>query len=367
MLPEQAESILRQVADAITVQAPDGRLLYANDAAVRTLGFETREELLSAPLEQLVAPYELLAPDGSPFPLERLPGRLALTGVDSEQLLRYRVRATGEVRWVVARGTAVHGEDGAVAYAINVFRDVTDRQQAEERLHAALALEYVADGVFLLDAEGVIRFWNPAAEAITGLRVGDVVGRSAAEAIPGWEAIAERVAAGADGRPESVPLELDGREVWLSIGAVGFGEGAVFAFRDLTEERGLDQLKADFVSTVSHELRTPLAAIYGASRTLLRGDIELEEEQRGTLLEVIGHEADRLAQDRERHPLGQPAGLGEPPDQRGELRCALARARGRRGRTNAPARANHAGGTGTPSRCRGSAATPTRCGRSSRT
>jgi PAS domain S-box-containing protein len=293
--PEQAESILRHVADAITVQAPDGRLLYANDAAVRTLGFETQQELLSAPMEQLVGPYELLAPDGSPFPVEQLPGRLALTGVDSEQLLRYRVRATGEVRWAVVRGTAVHGEDGAVAYAINVFHDVTDRQQAEERQHAALALEYVADGVFLLDAEGVIRFWNPAAEAITGLRVGDVVGRPAAEAIQGWETIAERVAAGADGRPESVPLELDGREVWLSIGAVRFGEGAVFAFRDLTEERGLEQLKADFVSTVSHELRTPLAAIYGASRTLLRGDIELEEEQRGTLLEVIGHEADRLA------------------------------------------------------------------------
>jgi PAS domain S-box-containing protein len=293
--PEQAESILRHVADSITVQAPDGRLLYANDAAVRTLGFETQEELLSAPLERLVSAYELLSPDGSPFPLERLPGRLALAGTDSEQLVRYRIRETGEERWAVVRGTAVHGEDGEVMYAINIFSDVTDRQQAEERLHAALALEYVADGVFLLDSEGVIRFWNPAAEAITGLRAAHVVGRPAAEAIPGWDSIEERVAAGADGRPETVPLELDGREVWLSIGAVGFGEGAVFAFRDLTEERGLEQLKADFVSTVSHELRTPLAAIYGASRTLLRGDIDLGDDQRGTLLELIGNEADRLA------------------------------------------------------------------------
>ena len=71
--------------------------------------------------------------------------------------------------------------------------------------------------------------------------------------------------------------------------------GTVFAFRDLTEERGLEQLKSDYVSTVSHELRTPLAAIYGASRTLLRGDVELGEERRGSLLEMIGNEADRLA------------------------------------------------------------------------
>ena len=62
----------------------------------------------------------------------------------------------------------MHDDDGRVAYAINIFRDITDAQRAEERQHAALALEYVADGVFLLDTDDVVRFWNPAAEAITG-------------------------------------------------------------------------------------------------------------------------------------------------------------------------------------------------------
>ena len=292
---EHAESILRHVADAITVQARDGRLLYANDAALRTLGFETQEELLEAPLSALMSRYELLSPDGTPFPLDRLPGRLALGGVESEQLVRYRVHETGEERWAVVHATPVFDDDGAVAYAINIFRDVTDAQRAEERQHAALALESVADGVFLLDCDGVIRFWNPAAEAITGLAPARVVGRRADEAIPGWQDLAERIATAPERRPVSVPVELEGREVWLSIGAVAFAEGTVFAFRDLTEERGLEQLKSDFVSTVSHELRTPLAAIYGASRTLLRGDIELAEEQRDSLLGVIGNEADRLA------------------------------------------------------------------------
>jgi PAS domain S-box-containing protein len=292
---DQAESILRHVADAITVQAPDGRLLYANDAAVRALGFETQEALLDAPLSELMSRYDLLCPDGTPFPVEQLPGRLALGGVESEQLMRYRIHETGEERWAVVHGTPVHDDDGSVVYAINIFRDVTDAQRAEERQHAALALEYVADGVFLLDAEGFVRFWNPAAETITGLSSREVVGRRTEEAIPGWTAISERIATGPERRPVSVPLELQGREVWLSIGAVSFAEGTVFAFRDLTEERGLEQLKSEFVSTVSHELRTPLAAIYGASRTLLRGDIELADEQRGSLLEVIANEADRLA------------------------------------------------------------------------
>jgi PAS domain S-box-containing protein len=292
---EQAESILHHVADAITVQAPDGRLLYANDAALRALGFETREELLNAPLAQLMSHYDLLWPDGTPFPVDQLPGRLALGGVESEQLLRYRVHETGEERWALVRATPVRDDDGSVAYAISIFRDVTDAQRAEERQHAAVALEYVADGVFLLDTDGVIRFWNPAAEAITGLPSAEVVGHGAEEKIPGWAGIAERIATDADRRAVTVPVELGGKEVWLSIGAVTFAEGTVYAFRDLTEERGLEQLKSDFVSTVSHELRTPLAAIYGASRTLLRGDIDLGEEQRGSLLEVIANEADRLA------------------------------------------------------------------------
>ena len=80
---------------------------------------------------------------------------------------------------------------------------------------------------------------------------------------------------GAAARPETLPLELGGRELWLSISGVGFAEGTVYAFRDLTEERALEQLRSDFVSTVSHELRTPLAAIYGAAMTLRRPDVAL--------------------------------------------------------------------------------------------
>src|SRR5262249_57087139 len=72
-------------------------------------------------------------------------------------------------------------------------------------------------------------------------------------------------------------------------------DGSVYAFRDLTEERTVETLKSDFVSTISHELRTPLAAIYGAALTLRREDVPLGEPQRAGLLEVIASESDRLA------------------------------------------------------------------------
>ena len=60
---------------------------------------------------------------------------------------------------------------------------------SEQRAHAARALAFVADGVMLVDEEGIVRIWNAAAEVITGLPEREIVGREVAEAIPGWAAI----------------------------------------------------------------------------------------------------------------------------------------------------------------------------------
>jgi PAS domain S-box-containing protein len=165
---------------------------------------------------------------------------------------------------------------------------------AEERAHSALVVEQVADGVCLVDADGVIRLWNPAAERITGLPAVDAVGQHAEEVFDSWRAI-EALSRNPHLPATTQAVEIDGRELWLSITGVGFEGGSVYAFRDLTAERAVERLKTDFVSTVSHELRTPLAAIYGAALTLRRQDVRLSEPQREGLLEVVASESDRLA------------------------------------------------------------------------
>jgi PAS domain S-box-containing protein len=167
-------------------------------------------------------------------------------------------------------------------------------EEVERRAQAARALETIADGVVLLDNDERILLWNNAAEALTGLKAADLIGRAAREALPGYADHVVEV--DVDGRPQTVPLEINGRELWLSFSAVRFEEGTVYVFRDLTEERVLEQMRSDFVATVSHELRTPLAAIYGAAVTLRRTDLDLAEEMRDRLLEVVADESDRLAQ-----------------------------------------------------------------------
>ena len=170
-------------------------------------------------------------------------------------------------------------------------------READERSQAARVLGSVADGVFLVDSAGVVRLWNPAAEAITGLPAEAVLERPADDAIPGWAEIAKSLVVasiGAGGRATTVPIEIEGRELWLSITGVGVAEGTVYAFRDLTEERRLEQLKEDFIATVSHELRTPIAAVHGAAKTLEREDIVLPDESRRDLLAIIAEQSVRL-------------------------------------------------------------------------
>jgi PAS domain S-box-containing protein len=215
-----------------------------------------------------------------------------------------RGRTLGVISFVAAESGRRYGPaDLALAEelarrASSAIENTQLYREVEERAQAARVLETVGDGVFLVDVDGVVRLWNRAAEAITKLTRAEVLGRRADEVLSGWHDLATRVpVAGAPGpaTATTLPVELDREERWLSISGVAIDEGTVYAFQDVTEERALEQIRQDLVSTVSHELRTPLAAIYGSALTLAREDLELEESMHRKLLEIIVEESTRLA------------------------------------------------------------------------
>lgn len=130
---DELRAILEGVADSITAQAPDGRLVYANAAAVRTLGFETADELLHASVAELMSHWEVLDPGGGPFPLDRLPGRRALKGEEPlPEVVRFRRGKSGELRWANIKARPIRDIDGTVRLAINVIEDITELKQVEE-------------------------------------------------------------------------------------------------------------------------------------------------------------------------------------------------------------------------------------------
>jgi PAS domain S-box-containing protein len=170
---------------------------------------------------------------------------------------------------------------------------------AATREQASRVLEAVGDGVLMVDTDGKLRFWNRAAELVTGRSRDAAVGRDAGEVFVGWQAVSAEIPISDEpehARPVTLPVEVDGSELWLSFLAVRSPNGVVYTFRDLTLERGLEAAKSDFIATLSHELRTPMTAVLGAAKTLLRDDISLAPERRQQLLEMIGAQGTRLTQ-----------------------------------------------------------------------
>jgi two-component system phosphate regulon sensor histidine kinase PhoR len=208
--------------------------------------------------------------------------------------------AASRARWrVVGVGFGLIGALLVIAYAVApaIARSRLSRQQRDE---AERVLAHLGDGVFVVDRDGVVRLWNQAAEAITGLRAAEVRGRRAEEAIPGWSTIATFVPVAVrpgegDGpsSSETVPVDVDGRELWLSVVAVALDDDTVYAFRDATHDRRLEDLRSQFVATISHELRTPLASLHGAAMTLREHDLPAQTQD--DLLEMIAEQSNRLA------------------------------------------------------------------------
>jgi PAS domain-containing protein len=135
LTPGDLAATLNAVSDAITVQAPDGSLLWANEAAARQLGYDSPHDLVAAPLDQLMQRFVMMGADGNPFPPANLPGRLALSGHEPpETLVLWKASGYETARWSTVRATPVFDESGAVRFAVNIFRDVTEQQLALQSL-----------------------------------------------------------------------------------------------------------------------------------------------------------------------------------------------------------------------------------------
>ncbi|HEX5468939.1 MAG TPA: GAF domain-containing protein [Gaiellaceae bacterium] len=165
---------------------------------------------------------------------------------------------------------------------------------AEEKERSEAILANIADGIVAVDREGDIVLWNATAEQISGVPAAEALGRRVADVLQ------RDLAGGGEGRERAVSIQVGDKEVWLSVseavmldadGGVG---GRIFAFRDVSSERAVEQMKSDFVATVSHELRTPLTSIYGFAETLMRGDVEFSDSERATFLGYIASESERL-------------------------------------------------------------------------
>ena len=219
---------------------------------------------------------------------------------------RFVEQTRAEQRQTFRRTLATLIGAGSGAFAIALFllfrvperlrilyaRERDARVRAEEGANAARALAHISDAVVLVDDDGLVRSWNPAAEALFARSRTDAIGLPAAEVVPELEML--EVTSQVVG--SSTPVEVDGVTHWLSAAITAFEGGRVLAVRDLTAEQKLERLRTDFVATASHELRTPVTAVYGAAQTLRQHGPSLSPERQRRLMQMIEQETERLAQ-----------------------------------------------------------------------
>ena len=153
---EELAAALGSLADAVTVQDAEGRLVYANAAAAELLGCASPEELLATPPTELIQRFESFMEDGSPLDTDRLPGRRVLRGERPEPIVVRAInRATGEERWQLVKASAVPSTSGRGMRAINIIEDVTETKRAEiaQRMLAKAGEELAAS----LDYESTLK------------------------------------------------------------------------------------------------------------------------------------------------------------------------------------------------------------------
>jgi PAS domain S-box-containing protein len=147
----------------------DGAVLDCNDALVRILGYDSRQELLGRNLSDFFS---------DPADREQL-SRALRQGkalANFEESVR---RKDGSVVWLLMNACLMEGPRGQPAIVQATLIDITERKAAEaERMLLMTAIEQSAEGIVITDATGTIRYVNPAFSRVSGYSREEALGKN---------------------------------------------------------------------------------------------------------------------------------------------------------------------------------------------
>jgi PAS domain S-box-containing protein len=307
----EAERRYRELFDSIQeglfFATPEGRFLDVNDAMVRMLGYESREELLRADVSTHL--YPIVAER------ERFFSALSKRGLlrNYEETLR---RKDGTLLHTLQNITAVRDANGKIIQIRGLMLDVTEQrtfqsQLQRERDFNQKILNTTQSMILVLDTAGLISYANRRAFE-SGYREHELIGHRLVDWVEAaqredFEAALETTAHG----HQVENLELRVRRSDASMGHFSISlspmrdeQGAVnsvvVVMTDITDAVLLQAKLAHsekmatigrLVSGVAHEVNNPLAAILGFTDLLLENPAIPENARED--LEIILHETQR--------------------------------------------------------------------------
>ena len=169
--PEQLQSLLDEIADAIIVVSPDDVVLLWSQAAERMFGYR-REEALGASFVDLVVPPDLVDERRRHLQQARETGSALYETV--------RRRRDGTLIVASASTTAVKDADGTVTHFVLSTRDVTRisyRREAELLAARFLGLlEAAPDSIVIVNRDGYMLLVNAQTERMFGYSRDELLG-----------------------------------------------------------------------------------------------------------------------------------------------------------------------------------------------
>lgn len=234
--------------------------------------------------------------------------------------IEYQIKTRrGDINWVWEHGQGVYSDDGSLLALEGFIGNITERKEAERHLKAALEeaeqarekidaiLTSALDGLVVTDQQQRVVLMNPYARALstqadqTRLKlplaklfteqtflnqVKQVINKQSSEMVSEWQTqVLHRL-----------PFSIIEARTSPVRNQAGQQTGTISILRDVSQQRELDRMKTEFISTAAHELRTPLTAVMGFSEILLH-EAEFgvsEEKQRHEMLATIYEKAQRL-------------------------------------------------------------------------
>lgn len=150
----------------------------------------------------------------------------------------------------------------------------TTRELENSLAHTRAIIDNLADGLLVLDADGLVTLHNPALLAMFDRAPEGLVGQAATASFPATLTDLA-VTAGREGQATGTEVRLagggTGKAVATSVRLAGEDrQVAIILVRDITAEKEVDRMKTEFISTVSHELRTPLTSVLGFAKIIRR-------------------------------------------------------------------------------------------------
>ena len=290
---------IKGISEAVSVTDLNDNIIYINNAFIKMYGYR-RNELIGKNIT-MVRSRNIINNET----LQKSIYQGTLDGGWQGEI--YNCRKDGTEFPIMLSTSVLYDENGIPRATIGVARDISERKQSEKELFQSrerlnIILHSIGNGVVVIDSKNNVIIYNEKAKELLNLDdpmpplppLNDLLIHCDSQGNNLMESLHENNI----NNLELIVTEPRHRILYVTGNAFedvdGKSAGKVFILRDVTQEKEIDRMKTDFVSSVSHELRTPLTSIMGFSNTILRKN-NMPEEMKKEFIEIIFNESKRLA------------------------------------------------------------------------